>query len=220
VTGSSRAFWIGAAGVGAVVLAAAALPAAWIVLDVSVGDEPIRGVETVRFLRTGSARGIAVVASGLVLLALGAIGSSRGVPRAFVPLVALAAVVAAVQGIQTLAYVTGEGSGRICTAYEVSHAVNCGGPVLGPELRGLYLEKAPVPKGDEANAAELAYRARPRIGLWLLLAATVPFSIAALYRTARLRIERRWLALVLVATMSVVLLAGTLLYLAFANYGD
>jgi hypothetical protein len=206
-------FWAACAFSGAVVLAACAVPFAR--LGLRGGSLNAHG--TMRVISAGTAGMLAIVAAGLVLLGVGAAGLRFGTHGPTVLVALVAALVIAAQGEAGLAFSTEDG-GILCTAYQASRGIGCGGRVFGPELADLYARSERTPKTVDEQAAELAYTAKPRVGLWLLAAASFPLVVWAGYRAARLRIGNRAVAAVAVAILTGLLGLLTLLHLAFANY--
>jgi hypothetical protein len=206
-------FWAACAFSGAVVLCSCALP--FTRLGLRGGD--LNAHETVRVISVGTAGAFAIVAAGLALLGVGAVGLRFGTQGPAVLVALVAALVVAAQGEAGLAFSTEDG-GILCTAYQASRGIGCGGRLLGPELADLYARSVPSPKTVEQQAEELAYTAAPRVGLWLLVAASFPLVVWACYRAARLRIGNRTVAAIVVAVLTGLLGLLTLLHLAFANY--
>lgn len=170
-----------------------------------------------RVSSVGTAGAVAIVAAGSALLGVGALGLRFGTHAPAVLVALVAAVVVAAQAEAALAFSTQDG-GILCTAYQASRGIGCGGRLFGPELADLYARSAPVPRTVEEQAEEVAYTANPRTGLWLLVAASFPLVVWAGYRAARLWIGNRAIAAIVVAVLAGLLGLLTLLHLAFANY--
>ena len=210
---AGRAFWAACGVTGVVVLVGCALPLAR--LGLRGGD--LNAHETVRMLTLGTGGPIAVLAAGVVLLGSAVAGLRFGAGGTAVVLALVAALVAFSQAEQAAAYTTADG-GILCTAYQATEGVDCGGPIYGPELADLYAGHAPVPRTVEEQAEEVAYTAEPRPGLWLLLLAPVPLVFWSGYRAARLRIRSVAVAVAVVIVVGALVTLLTLAHLVFANY--
>ena len=206
-------FWWACAFSGAGILAACAAPLA----RLGLRGGALNAHETMRVVSAGSPGALAIVAAGLALVGVGAAGLRFGTSGPGVLVALVAALVVAAQGETAFAYSTGDGAG-ICTAYQASRGTGCGGRVFGPELADLYARSASIPNTVSAQAEERAYTAKPRVGLWLLLAISFPLVIWACYRTARLRIGNPAVAAITVAVVTVMLSVLAMAHVAGANW--
>jgi len=195
-----------------VVLAGCFLPFA----RIGLGGGALHAHQTVPAVSLGTAGALAVVAAGLTLVGAGAAGVRFGMRGPILLVALVAALVASARGEAGAAYSTEDG-GILCTTYQVAQGASCGG-VFARALGKLYAQHAPPPRTVEEQATEIGYTARPRIGLWLLLASGIPIVPWAAFRAARLRIGSRALAAVVVGVLCAGLTLLALVHVTFANY--